>query len=242
MKGVTKEVNELELIANKLLQEKKTTHGLARSLRSLLKEIAMYKSHESGLKKNKNINKYDKVQIGGGKHMIRGFLNIDIIPPADIIFDVREGLPLKTASVNLVFSEHFLEHIDYPVSAKKFINECFRVLKKGGRLVLGVPDSKLILLAYLKKDKKFQQKMIHKWYSNRNCLNHFNTYIDLVNYHFRDQDDDQKYNPHYWSYDFEKLVSITKGAGFKKTKKWKFDSSIANPKRKWGSLYIEGVK
>jgi len=63
-----------------------------------------------------------------------------------------------------------------------------------------------------------------------------------VNYHFRDQDDDSKYSPHYWAYDFEKLKSLVKDAGFARIKRWKFDKFIANPQREWGSVYIEAVK
>lgn len=75
-----------------------------------------------------------------------------------------------------------------------------------------------------------------------NCLKDFNTYIDLLNYHFRDQDDDFKYNPHFWAYDFEKLKSMLLSAGFKKVIRWKFDKKIANPQRKFGSIYLRATK
>jgi len=240
-----KEIQKLEILANKLLHCMKITHGLGRALRLLLKETTLYKNHLKGLEKLREKRgeiESENIQIGGGQHILRDFLNIDIVPPADILFDVREGLPLKSNSSKLIFAEHFLEHLDYPISAKKFINECFRVLKRGGKLILGVPNSRQVILAYIKKDKNYWKKILAGWYSKRNCREHFNTYIDLVNYHFRDQDDDFKYNPHFWAYDFEKLKSMVKTAGFRKVKKWKFDFNIANPKRKWGSIYIEAIK
>lgn len=240
-----KDIKRLKFIANRLLKRSNTTHGLRRSLRLLLKEIAIYQNclgsfFLSGY--HLETDKYKKVQIGGGKHTLNDFLNIDIVPPADMICDVREGLPLKTNSLNLIFSEHFFEHIDYPQSAKKFIKECYRTLEKRGKLVLGVPDSQLVISAYYKRDSEFWKQMLKKWYSKRNCFEHFNTYIDLVNYHFRDQDDDKKYSPHYWAYDFKKLEFLLKKAGFTKIKKWRFDKSIANPERKWGSIYVEAIK
>lgn len=244
-KNNIKDIQKLESIAINLLNSGNVTHGLGRSLRGLLGEIAVYKNHINSLPRLKsylNTQSYKNVQVGGGKHFLKGFINIDIVPPADIIFDVREGLPLKTNSTDFIFSEHFLEHIDYPLSVNKFISECYRILKKEGKLVIGVPDSQLIISAYVKKDKKLWEQMIKKWYSNRNCLEHFNTYIDLVNYHFRDQDDDFKYHPHFWAYDFEKLKSLLTSVGFIKVKKWKFNKAIANPKRKWGSLYVEALK
>jgi len=240
-----KDIRKLEILVNKILNSEEVTHGLARTLRLLLKEAALYENHLRGLEKIRKRGcefKSEYIQVGGGRHTLRGFLNIDIVPPADILFDVREGLPLETNSARLIFAEHFLEHLDYPTSAKKFISECFRVLKDEGKLILGVPNSRQVILAYTRKDKNYWKKMLSTWYSKRNCLEHFNTYIDLVNYHFRDQDDDPKYNPHFWAYDLEKLKSMAKTAGFKKIKKWKFDPRIANPKRRWGSIYIEAIK
>jgi len=80
------------------------------------------------------------------------------------------------------------------------------------------------------------------WYGKRNCLGDFNTYIDLVNYVFRDQDDNKKYTPHLWSYDFEKLQSLMIECGFLKVERWKFDPTIAQSKREWGSIYIIATK
>jgi len=239
------EINKLELNARSLLKNKKITFGLARVLRQSLKEIDLYKNHINGKAKIKYKNLSNiprKIQIGGGKRLLDGFLNIDIVPPADIIVDIREGLPLKPDFADLIFSEHFLEHINYPISVKKFIKDCHRVLKKNGKIIIGVPDSELIIENYVKRNNDFWKLMIDKWYSKRNYLKHFNTYIDLVNYHFRDQDDHSKYNPHYWAYDFEKLESLLAKAGFVNINQWKFDKSIANPKRKFGSIYITATK
>jgi len=226
--------NTNDLIINPLI-----THGLKRSLRMLLKELVIFFNHKSGLNywKSKKKN-YEKIQIGGGKHILNGFLNIDIFPPADLIYDVRENIPIDSNSTKFIFSEHFLEHIDYPTSVIKFINECYRILKKDGKIVIGVPDSASLLKAYVRGDKKYYNTMIRKWYANRNCLKYFNTYIDLVNYHFRDQDDDDKYTPHLWAYDFDKLKSLLLMVGFKSFKKWKFDPKIASSKRYFGSIYI----
>lgn len=229
----------------RLLLSPECTHGLARALRRLKKELYLYTNYSRSLKKfPKRIIKinYDKLQIGGGKHLLPGFFNIDIIPPADLIWDIRENIPLQKKSVKYIFSEHFFEHLDYPKSAKFFIDECYRILNDSGQIVLGMPDSELVLKAYYLRDKKLYNKFIFSWYKNRDCLKHFNTYIDLVNYHLRDQDDNEKYNPHYWGYDYEKLYSMLIARGFKNISKWQFDNTIANPKRKFGSIYITAFK
>lgn len=221
------------------------SHGLNIALRHLIKEVKIYNNHLSGMKaldgSTRHLNT-EKIQVGGGNHYLEGFLNIDAFPPADIICDVREGLPLRDECSDYIFSEHFLEHLDYPVSSKNFFNDCFRALRSKGKIVVGVPDSSLIVNKYFNKDKAFYRKMIKEWYKNRDCLGHINTYIDLLNYHFRDQADNLKYNQHYWGYDYEKLKSLMENAGFVNVKKWKFDNKIASPKRKWGSLYVISEK
>ena len=227
-----------------VIGDKDATHGLKRAVRRLKKELVIYSGHQKTIKNKKfDLNgNADRVQIGGGSHVLEGYFNIDIFPPADLIYDVREGIPLKNRSARMIFSEHFLEHIDYPVSAKKFINECYRILKNEGEVVIGVPDGSLPILAYLKKDKKFYRDIMDKWYSKRDCLNDFNTYIDLVNYHFRDQDDSDKYTPHLWAYDYDKLKSLLFDAGFSSVKKWRFNEQIANKERRFGSIYVIAKK
>lgn len=237
MNRTEEKVKLLKQLAEELLVSD-ITHGLSRSLRSLKKEISTYSNHVNTELKHKAAGKFKNVQIGGGKHLLEGFLNIDVFEPADVIYDLREGMPLEDASVNFLFSEHFMEHIDYPKSTKKFAKECFRVIEKGGSLVIGVPDGEKVIKGYIKKDEDLRKEYMEKWYSNRNCKEDFNTYIDLVNYHFRDQDDDEKYNPHFWDYDFEKLKDLFLNAGFSSVDRWKFDNTIANPKREFGSIYI----
>lgn len=239
--SIRKKVDTLESQSRELLSSKEVTRGLKRALRNLSKEIIAFKNHTKP--KGKIVVPRDsRVQIGGGAHYLTGFVNIDILPPADIIFDVREGIPLPSGSVEFLFSDHFLEHVDYPTSVKKIIKEAYRVLRKNGKIVVGVPDSKRVIEAYVKRDKKKLHEYIRRWYGKRGNLEHFNTAIDVVNYHLRDQDDDKKYHPHLWAYDREKLESLLKSAGFRKTGVWKFDPLIANPKRKFGSTYVYGIK
>jgi SAM-dependent methyltransferase len=242
---IDSQIESLDKVVESILNGKKVTHGLSRTLRTLKKEIQIYQNHKQNKPKWENIiekSNLSKIQIGGGKHYLDGYFNIDISPPADLIFDIREGLPISDERVNFIFSEHTLEHLDYPVSAKRFISECFRILKAGGKLIVGVPDGGLAIKSYLKRDKDYFYTALKNWYKNRNCLDHFNTYIDLVNYVFRDQDDDPKYNSHFWAYDYEKLDNLLKECGFSEVKKWKFDPKIANPKRNWGSVYVSAIK
>jgi predicted SAM-dependent methyltransferase len=221
--------------------------NLKNAIKRAGKELVFSKNHILGLKRwfssAQNAKKdFLRVQVGGGEHVLKGFLNIDIARPADLICDVREGMSLPSGSAELIFAEHFLEHIDYPRSVKRFIKECYRILKPKGKLVIGVPDAGMMIKAYLRKDRKFYRKILKKWYSKRYILEDIDTYIDLVNIHLRDENDSDKYSPHLWAYDEEKLVSLFRAAGFGQVSRWKFDTSIANPKRKFGSIYLEAVK
>lgn len=236
-------INQLEILLSEILDGHGYTHGLERSLRKLRKELELYQNHMNALPGHKRFDKkYPKVQLGGGKHTLQGFLNIDVIPPADLICDIREGIPLRDRSTKFIFTEHFLEHVDYPTSVKKVIKEGYRILEPGGKIIIGVPDGELAMRSYIKRDKKYFDKMLATWYKERNCLGDFNTYVDLVNYIFRDQDDDAEFSSHLWAFDFEKLKSLLNDAGFKKIKPWKFDNRIANTRREWGSIYVSAIR
>lgn len=227
-----------------LLDDPTTTHGLARMLRAAAKEIELYQRHHASTKAypdGRISATPEKVQIGGGSHRINGFFNIDAFPPAELLWDIREGIPLHDGTVRTLFSEHFLEHIDYPRSAKHYAREAHRVLVPGGQLITGVPDAAFVLAEYPAAPEQGAE-MIERWYANRDCQGDINTYLDLVNYVFRDQDDDPVYNPHYWAYDHDKLVQLFTEAGFRTVEPWPFNPKMANPKRQWGSVYVSATR
>ncbi|MFH8390224.1 class I SAM-dependent methyltransferase [Streptomyces sp. NPDC018036] len=227
-----------------LLQDPATSHGLSRTLRAAAKELEISRHHQATNRAWPN-GRIDttpqKVQIGGGAHRIDGFFNIDAVPPADLLWDIREGIPLHDASVQLMFSEHFLEHIDYPRSVKHYAREAHRVLADGGQLVTGVPDAAFLLKHY-PANPELATEMVERWYSKRNCLGDINTFLDLINYTFRDQDDTPNYTPHLWAYDEKKLIQLFTEAGFRTVEPWDFDATMANPKRQWGSVYVVAKK
>jgi len=225
-----------------LLERPETSYGLRRALHAVRREMTLAGVHREAKVHVPPDLRASRVQIGGGRQVLPGFLNIDIAPPADLIFDVREGVPLPTESAEFIFMEHFLEHVDYPVSVKRIVAECRRVLATGGQLVIGVPDARMIIEAYIRGDATIRRRMMRDWYGKRDNQDHFNTYLDLVNYVFRDQDNSDRYTPHLWAYDYEKLASLCQEAGFRNVEPWPHDASIANPKREWGSVYSVAYK
>ncbi|MER8094093.1 class I SAM-dependent methyltransferase [Streptomyces goshikiensis] len=227
-----------------LLADPATTHGLARTLRATAKEIELSRHHRASQKAfpSGRIEAAPKhIQVGGGAHRIDGFFNIDAVPPADLLWDVREGLPLQDNTVEVLFSEHFLEHIDYPMSAKHYACEAHRVLTPGGQLITGVPDAAHVLSRYPTGPEQAEE-MVDRWYAKRTCRQDINTYLDLINYVFRDQDDDPEYTPHLWAYDLDKLRQLFTEAGFKTVEPWAFDPTMANAKREWASVYVVATR
>lgn len=95
------------------------------------------KSFEKALKMAKTKS---KVQLGSGRHKLKEYINIDICCDPDIYWDVRDSLPFHDNSIEEIFSEHMLEHLDYSTSVNALLRESYRVLKDGGKFIVGVPD------------------------------------------------------------------------------------------------------
>lgn len=91
-----------------------------------------------------------KLNIGSYITMFHhGWTNIDIHDLAGFAascrfdyrrIDVRNGLPYSTGSVDLIFSSHFFEHLDYR-EGLAFLRDCRRVIKPDGLLRIVVPDA-----------------------------------------------------------------------------------------------------
>ncbi|WP_026212446.1 class I SAM-dependent methyltransferase [Longispora albida] len=224
-----------------LAADPQCTHGLRRALNACLVELGRFEQHlrPSASDATSGVR---RVQIGGGKRLLPGFCNIDIADPADLVTDVREGIPLPDGSVEFVFTEHFLEHVDYPVSAKTVLAECHRILEPGGELVVGVPDAAFVLAGYAAGDAGVREQLMSRWYGRRDGLHDYDTYLGVVNLVFRDQDASTRYSPHLWAYDYETLSALCRQAGFVTVEPWEHDPTIGNPDRAWGSVYVAARK
>lgn len=80
-----------------------------------------------------------KLHIGSGPVAKRGWINIDNVAYAgvDQVLDVTQGLPYS--EVDLIFAEHFIEHLSYDHGVA-FLKECRRALKPSGILRLSTPN------------------------------------------------------------------------------------------------------
>ncbi|MGH9457566.1 MAG: class I SAM-dependent methyltransferase [Thermoanaerobaculia bacterium] len=82
-----------------------------------------------------------RLHIGSGPVRIPGWTNVDNqkYPGVDKVLDVRKGLPWKRGEAELVFAEHFIEHLSYR-DGVRFLKECRRILAPEGILRLSTPN------------------------------------------------------------------------------------------------------
>ena len=78
-----------------------------------------------------------------------GWVNVDLLGHhADLAWNLLRPLPFPSASADAVFHEHVLEHFSF-ADALRLLEECFRVLRPGGVLRVGVPDGAAYVQSYV---------------------------------------------------------------------------------------------
>jgi len=92
------------------------------------------------------------LNLGCGSRCHPTWTNIDIAAhgPGVIAHDLSKGIPLPDSSCDVVYHSNLLEHMRR-ADAHPFMRECYRVLRAGGVLRVGVPDLEQISNLYLKK-------------------------------------------------------------------------------------------
>lgn len=99
-----------------------------------------------------------KLNIGSFTTMFyHGWINIDIHPLQKwaesfgfkfLQHDMRTTLPFADNSVDLIYTCHFLEHINY-VEGLAFLKECHRVMKPDSIIRIIMPDAKKLISEYM---------------------------------------------------------------------------------------------
>jgi len=203
---------------------KQTTYGLRSSIRHVLSEIKILRTHRQGIRQARNLLgcQHLRLNIGCGRKVKTGWINIDLSPHADVTLDLREPLPLPDNSCSFSYSEHFLEHLDYPLHAEIFLNECYRVLEPGGIISIGVPDTEWPMAEYAGTRCEDYFKISKERWHPEWCK----TQMEQINYHFR-QDGD-----HRFAYDFVTLAQALTKARFQDVKRRDFDPDLDSADRK----------
>jgi predicted SAM-dependent methyltransferase len=89
-----------------------------------------------------------RLHLGSGPERLAGWVNVDLYFPAELCLDLRAPLPFPDDSVDAIYSQHFLEHLDH-AAGLHLLGECARVLKPGGWMRVSTPDLEGHARAYL---------------------------------------------------------------------------------------------
>jgi predicted SAM-dependent methyltransferase len=197
-------------------------------------EIRISFLHSRGVRKARKLDlrTYLKLNLGCGRKPKLGWINIDLNAGADLTLDLRKPLPFPDNSCSTVYSEHLLEHLEYPHEAELLITESFRVLKPGGVFTAGVPDTELAIRAYLEGNVSsyfglIAQHGFHpEWCTTR---------MEHLNCNFR-------HSEHRFAYDFETLKKLLKQSGFSHIKPRDFAPDLDSADRRGLSLYVDACK
>jgi ubiquinone/menaquinone biosynthesis C-methylase UbiE len=135
--------------------------------------------------------------------------------------DLTYGIPFPDATVDFVYSSHFLEHLNRPAGIR-LLRDCYRVLRPGGAIRICVPDLEKAVQFYLAGDKS-----------------------RFLGYFFTDERTDL--HRHRFMYDFESLRDALQEAGFVEVTKCQFrgggtpDLDVLD-NRSDETLFVEGVR
>jgi predicted SAM-dependent methyltransferase len=104
-----------------------------------------------------------RLHIGCGEHLLSGWLNTDHQPELPMVMhlDASQHFPFREETFDYIFSEHVIEHISYR-DGVKMLAECFRVLKRSGKVRISTPDL-AFLIDLARPDKSELQRAYIKW-------------------------------------------------------------------------------
>jgi predicted SAM-dependent methyltransferase len=139
------------------------------------------------------------LNLGSGTTNIDGCLNLDVrqLPNVDFIVDLEKSdLPFPDNFFATIYAIDVIEHITYR-KVKQLIKELYRVLNKGGRLVVRTPDTELIAKYVL--DRRFPGV-------------HGDLFETMSWYIYGEQDYPE--NTHKSAFAKETLKQLLEGAGF----------------------------
>lgn len=196
-------------------------------------------------KKQKEINRKNKINLdnffsnqgkkaidlgSGNKKGNKELLTVDLSEQADLSIDLLEGIPIENEKIDFIYSSHFFEHF-YTNQILIILEECFRVLKKGGELSICVPNGQYYIEPYftnLELDKNI-------WLRYEPAAQIYSK-IDYINYmaHLGGE--------HKHLFDLENLIAIQKSVGFHTVSQREFDPSIDLEARKYQSIYTIALK
>jgi len=171
---------------------------------SVLKSVSnAYKKQRITNKVQKNIVEPLSLHLGCGLTRFEEWLNIDrfnVTGVTDIVWDLRNGIPVPDSSCRFIYSEHLLEHLSVN-DGVALLRECYRVLCLGGVVRIAMPSLEEVVDIYVKDS--WQTLGIDKM----DAFKFVKTSAELINMSFY-------WWEHQWLYDREELHRRLNEAGF----------------------------
>ena len=91
----------------------------------------------------------DRLHLACGDNPLDGWANIDLDSKGAVIgWNLTDGLPVRSETIELIFSEHFIEHVTLRQAAA-LLAECHRILRPDGILRLTTPSLEKVVDEYL---------------------------------------------------------------------------------------------
>jgi predicted SAM-dependent methyltransferase len=172
------------------------------------------------------------LDLGAGGPGRAETLGVDTHPGADVVWDLRLGLPWADGSVASIFSDHCLEHLAL-TDMFDVLRECHRVLHKGGQLRISVPHIDPYVSAWLKGDFAFLSEMISDVPGGEDDL--YGTAFDRISWLLlRDGD-------HRAMFDAESIKHKLSLAGFGNVEQVQYEPAVDGPIR-FSSIYLVARK
>lgn len=182
-----------------------------------------------------NLNQKDLlVNVGCGYRPLPGWVNVDIARGyADVVWDIRKGLPFNDQSCAAIFCEHVIEHLSKE-DGLNLLREFYRILQPRGVVRISTPDAGRFLRSYVNDDGFFN----HPGFGDR-----VENPLDRINKMMREN------GQHLWVYDEASLIVALSLAGFSEMVRQRFTESLSgnmksidSPDREYESLYIDACQ
>jgi predicted SAM-dependent methyltransferase len=180
---------------------KKVVRWTYRGLRNRRHEAVKWSREKAARKALARYTAPLKLNIGCGSVRFDKWVNVDIASTAaDVIWDATERFPLEDECCALIYSEHFLEHLNVE-QGLRFLSECNRLLQTGGVLRIAMPSLDYLIDRYTRGDWRNQEWLKLPEYGS------IATKAEMLNVAFR-------WWGHQWLYDREELRRRIQEAGF----------------------------
>jgi predicted SAM-dependent methyltransferase len=190
-------------------------------------------------------SKKNYINLGCGNIYIDKIINIDFFTTKkkDYGLDLRYPFRIDSDCIDGIFSDHTFEHLAH-AEIDSALSECYRIMKKGSKIRVIVPDMSVFIKKYYENDEQWfdQWKDVVLHDASRKHMHEYFTKLFALNF-----TSNFYYHQSSWDFDMGKhflekngFSNVVKCSYKEGTEELLYDSSKAD--RKMISLYIEGTK